>query len=99
MADTPPTCWAWSWQPTRQGDGRFIVKRKTQSKRLTRKLTAMREEARRLMHRPLAEQHCWYASVLRGHYGYYGVPQNWRSLNGFLQEVRRIWFDCLCCNS
>ena len=76
-------------------DGRFIVKRKTQSKRLTRKLTAMREEARRLMHRPLAEPHRWYASVLRGHYGYYGVPQNWRSLKGFLQEVRRLWFDCL----
>ena len=76
-------------------DGRFIVKRKTQSKRLTRKLTAMRQEARRYMHRPLAEQHRWYASVLRGHYGYYGVPQNWRSLHGFHQEVRRIWFDCL----
>lgn len=52
-------------------DGRFIVKRKTQSKRLTRKLTAMRQEARCLMHRPLAEQQRWYASVLRGHYGYY----------------------------
>ncbi len=76
-------------------DGRFIVKHKTQSKRLTRKLTALRQEAWRLMHTPLAEQHRWYASVLRGHYGYYGMPHNWRSLNGFLQEVRRIWFTCL----
>ena len=31
-------------------DGRFIVKHKTQSKRLTRKLTALRQEAWRLMH-------------------------------------------------
>jgi hypothetical protein len=23
------------------------------------------------------------------------LPHNWRSLNGFLQEVRRIWFNCL----
>ena len=76
-------------------DGRFIVKHKTQSKRLSRKLSALRQEAKRLMHTPLAEQHRWYASVLRGHYGYFGLPHNWRSLNGFLQEVRRIWFDCL----
>jgi group II intron reverse transcriptase/maturase len=76
-------------------DGRFIVKHKTQSNRLTRKLTALRQEARRLMHRPLAEQHRWYVSVLRGHYGYFGMPHNWRALNGFLREVRRIWFNCL----
>ena len=57
-------------------DGRFIVKHKTQSKRLTRKLKALRQEAWRLMHAPLAEQHRWYASVLRGHYGYYGLPHN-----------------------
>ncbi len=76
-------------------DGRFIVKHMTQSKRLTRKLKALRQEAWRLMHAPLAEQHHWYSSVLRGHYGYFGMPHNWRSLNGFRQEVRRIWFSCL----
>jgi RNA-directed DNA polymerase len=76
-------------------DGRFIVKHKTQSKRLTRKLTALRQEAWRLMHAPLAEQHRWYASVLRGHYGYYGMPHNYRALSGFRQAVRRIWFTCL----
>jgi len=56
----------------RTRDGRFIVKHKTQSNRLTRKLTALRQEAWRPMHRPLAEQHRWYASVLRGYYGYFG---------------------------
>jgi RNA-directed DNA polymerase len=76
-------------------DGRFIVKHKTQSNRLTRKLKALRQEAWRLMHRPQAEQHRWYASVLRRHYGYFGMPHNWRALNGFLREVRRIWFNCL----
>jgi hypothetical protein len=29
------------------------------------------------MHSPLAEQHRWLSSVLRGHYGYYGVPHNY----------------------
>ncbi len=47
----------------RTRDGRFIVKHKTQSNRLTRKMTALRQEAWRPMHRPLAEQHRWYASV------------------------------------
>ncbi len=76
-------------------DGRFIVKHKTQSQRLTRKLKALRQEAWRLMHAPLAEQHRWYSSILRGHYGYFGMPHNWRALSGFRQEVRRIWFTCL----
>jgi group II intron reverse transcriptase/maturase len=75
--------------------GRFIVKHTTQSTRLTRKLKAVRQEARRRMHQPVAAQHRWYSSVLRGHYGYYGVPHNWRALNGFLREVRRIWATCL----
>ena len=62
-------------------DGRFIVKLKTQSKRLTRKLKALRQEAWRLMHVPLAVQHRWYTSVLLGHYGYYGRPQNFPALD------------------
>jgi len=76
-------------------DSRFIVKHKTQSKRLTRKLTALRQEAWRHMHAPMAEQQRWYASILRGHYGYYGLPNNSRALSEFHQEVRRIWFRCL----
>jgi len=76
-------------------DGRFIVKRKTQSKRLTRKLKALRQEAWRHMHSPLAEQHRWLSSVLRGHYGYYGVPHNYPALSAFHQEVRRIWYHAL----
>ncbi len=47
------------------GDGRFIVKHKTEGKRLTRKLKAVREEAWRFMHAPLAIQHDWYSAVLR----------------------------------
>ena len=76
-------------------DGRFIVKHKTQSKRLTRKLKALRQEAWRHMHAPLAEQHRWLSSVLRGHYGYYGMPHNYPALSAFHQEVRRLWFRIL----
>jgi RNA-directed DNA polymerase len=76
-------------------DGRFIVKHKTQSQRLTRKLKAVRQEAWRLMHAPLVEQYRWFASILRGHYSYFGLPHNWRALNSFRQNLLIIWFRCL----
>ncbi len=76
-------------------DGRFIVKHKTHSTRLTRKLKEVRQEAWRRMHTPVAEQHRWFASILRGHYGYFGMPHNWPALNGFLRQIRRIWLVCL----
>lgn len=44
-------------------DGRYIVKHKTQSRRVTRKLNEVREEAWRRMHEPLADQHRWLTSV------------------------------------
>jgi hypothetical protein len=52
----------------RTRDGRFIVRHKTEGKRLTRKLTALRKEARCFLHAPLARQHAWFAAVLRGHW-------------------------------
>lgn len=71
--------------------GRFMVKRKTQGKRLRRKLKELRVEAKRRMHEPVAEQHKWLCSVLRGHYAYFGLPCNFRSLRTFWWEVRRLW--------
>jgi hypothetical protein len=56
---------------------------------------ALRQEAWRLMHRRLAAQHRWYTSILRGHYGYYDMPHNYRALDSFREEVGRIWFNCL----
>jgi hypothetical protein len=47
------------------------------------------------MHAPLAEQHRWFTSILRGHYGYFGLPHNWRALNAFRQNLLVIWFRCL----
>ena len=76
-------------------DGRFIVKHKTQSKRITRKLNELRRGPWRRMHDPLDDQHRWLVSVLRGHCAYYGMPHNWRALAGFRQALRRIWFTTL----
>jgi group II intron reverse transcriptase/maturase len=76
-------------------NGRFMVKRKTQSKRMTRKLKELRTRAKQLMHAPVAVQHRWLCSVLRGHYAYYGLPSNFRSMNAFSWEVRRLWYRAL----
>jgi group II intron reverse transcriptase/maturase len=75
--------------------GAFVVKRRTERKRLTRKLHHVRDELRRRMHAPISSQQAWLSSVLRGHYLYYGLPSNWHPLAGFRQEVRRSWYNVL----
>ena len=71
--------------------GKFVVKRKTQVKRMVRKLKAIREEMRQRMHAPVREQHRWLCRVLRGHYRYYGVIFNSRALRAFQTCVVKLW--------
>jgi len=75
--------------------GAYIVKRKTQRTRFTRKLKRLRLEAKRRRHAPLAKQQRWLASLVRGHYAYYGLPANHRALGAFYYEVRRLWYRAL----
>jgi len=79
----------------RTRDGRFVVKRQTQSKRLSKKLQELRLEARQRRHTPIADQHTWLSQVLRGHYAYFGLPSNFRSLNTFCRQVRDLWYRAL----
>jgi RNA-directed DNA polymerase len=72
-------------------DGRFMVKRKTQGKRLRKKVAELRDEAHKRMHRPVKDQHQWLCSVLRGHYQYFGVRCNYRAIASFFREVLSIW--------
>ena len=48
-------------------DGRFVVKRRTEGRRVSRKLQEVQAELRRRMHTPIHAQHRWLCSVLRGH--------------------------------
>jgi RNA-directed DNA polymerase len=75
--------------------GKFMVKRKTQAKRMVRKLKELRVEMRKRWHARVPEQYAWLSQVLRGHYGYYGVIFNYRALNQFYQLVKRMWFKAL----
>jgi len=74
---------------------RFVVRRKTIAKRLREKLKEVREEIIKRMHVPVPEQGRWLRSVINGHFNYYGVPGNGRSLNAFRTQVIRSWFWAL----
>ena len=55
------------------------------------KLKTLRQEMKRRRHRPVREQQEWLTAVLRGHYAYYGITGNSRSLGRFKEQVQRAW--------
>ena len=79
----------------RSRTGRWIVKRKTASDRLTRALQAVSTWCKRHRHAPLREQQKALRRKLSGHYSYYGITGNMRSLSCFHETVRRIWMKWL----
>jgi RNA-directed DNA polymerase len=76
-------------------DGRFVVKRRTDHKRLMRKLKELRTQAQRQMHTPVVVQSQWLCSVLRGHYAYFGLPSNFDRRGAFYRETCRLWYRAL----
>ncbi len=75
--------------------GRFKLTRHTDSKRVRRKLLAVKSEMAMRMHLPIPEQGRWLASVLSGHYRYYAVPDNIEALSAFRYRIIRHWFKSL----
>jgi len=75
--------------------GRFIVLRQTIRKRKMAKLRELRTELRRRMHLSVKEVGRWLRAVVNGHYRYYAVPRNYRSLNTFRYELIRSWYRTL----
>ena len=76
-------------------DGQFMVRRKTIRKRLHRKLSNLRVELRHRLHDSIEVTGKWLASVLRGHFNYYGVPYNYRSLCTYHFHVVGLWHRAL----
>lgn len=71
--------------------GWFCVFRKTITKRLRAKLQEVKTELWRRTHNPIAHTGQWLKAVLEGHYRYYGVPRNIRSLTAFQRGITRLW--------
>lgn len=81
------------WCRTRRGGWRLGMK--TRKARLQRALLSLSEWCRRHRHRPLDEQHAALSRRIRGHYQYFGVNGNARSLHKVAYRARRIWFKWL----
>jgi group II intron reverse transcriptase/maturase len=76
-------------------DGRFMLRRQSMRKRLRAKLREIKEELRRRLHRPIAEQGRWLRSVVAGYFAYHAVPTNARTLMAFRYHVVQIWLRSL----
>jgi group II intron reverse transcriptase/maturase len=77
------------WAKTLRGG--WAIKRKTQSKRLSRFMSGIAEWCKGHRHEPLAEQHRTLSSKLRGHYQYYGVRGNFKMLEVAYEHTRVVW--------
>lgn len=75
--------------------GKFCVVRRTMGKRLCAKLKELSGEMRRRINQRPAEVGQWLRTVLIGHYRYYGVPRNYRSLHAFRRDIIRRWRNVL----
>lgn len=75
--------------------GRFIVWRKTASKRMRAKLQQLKQELRRRMHQPLAQVGEWLGSVQRGYYQYHAVPGNSARLGRFRHRLFWVWWKII----
>ena len=81
------------WKRSRRGA--WIVTRRTARKRQARALRKVYCYCKRYRHTPLRQQHQYLCRLLRGHYAYYGIVGNSRSIQNFAYQVRRIWHKWL----
>jgi RNA-directed DNA polymerase len=75
--------------------GYMVLKRKTSSKRLSRAISNVSNYIQSNRHMKLKDLIAVLNVKLRGHYNYYGVTFNTRSLNGFYEAVKRRLFKWL----
>ncbi|MDP9000856.1 MAG: group II intron reverse transcriptase/maturase, partial [Myxococcota bacterium] len=79
----------------RSKSGGFVLLRHTSSKRMRAKLHSLRDELRKRMHLPTAEQGAWLASVVRGYFAYHAVPTNGHAIAAFRVQAVRHWHRAL----
>ncbi len=75
--------------------GRWMMWCKTRSARLRRAIKAVAQWCRRYRHLPVKVQHAALVRRIRGHFNYFGVSGNFRSLLLFVHEVQHYWLKWL----
>jgi group II intron reverse transcriptase/maturase len=83
----------------RNRKGNFKVGRKTEKARHQRSLAHLKGLLRRIRHWSIKEQVEKINQVLRGHYAYYGVAGNIKSLYKVYRFTERYWHRMLCSRS
>jgi RNA-directed DNA polymerase len=81
------------WRRSRQGN--WVVSRKTAKDRLARAIGRVAAWCKLNRHEPLGQQHAALCRKMQGHYAYYGVTGNNRSLACFAYEVKYAWRNWL----
>jgi group II intron reverse transcriptase/maturase len=81
------------WQRARSG--RWEMMCKTRSARLRRAVQAVADWCRRHRHLPVKEQHAALTRRIQGHFNYFGVNGNLRSLLLLIEEAERTWYKWL----
>lgn len=76
--------------------GKWVVKRKTSSRKLREKLKKMNEWCKKHRHFPIEYQYEKLCQKLKGHYAYYGITGNTKAMQRYLDKVKRIWKKWLC---
>ena len=77
------------WTKSRKGN--WMVGRKTASKRLQRIIAAINAWCRTNRHKPMREQWEMLNAKMKGHYAYYGISLNTRSISGFYIQTVNVW--------
>jgi group II intron reverse transcriptase/maturase len=77
------------WGKSRRG--KWVVRRKTAGKKLRASIRRVYRWCKLNRHLPVAEQQAELSRKLMGHYGYYGITGNSRSLHGYYEQVKSSW--------
>jgi group II intron reverse transcriptase/maturase len=81
------------WAQSRKG--RWVIKQKTDSKRLSRAVKNVTDWIKRNRHESVGTQQEALSLKMKGHYGYYGVTGNYASLESYYHAIVRNWFKWL----
>jgi len=79
----------------KNGYGNYVVRRRTARTRFQRALKGVRQWCRENRHQKLREQLRVLTEKLQGHYAYYGIGGNYRSLERFRFLVLYAWYKWL----
>lgn len=71
--------------------GRLVVRQQMARDRLARALKAISQQCRLMRHWPLRAQHQRLGLMLKGLYGYFGIPGNSVRLSELWHQTKRVW--------